>query len=170
MFCREEAEIERLALAKKLALTCKSDNDEEREKAAAKDLDKELEDLLDDPYLESYMQQRMKEMIERTQNTSKIFGQVIELTSGQSFLDHIEQEDKKVIVIILVYDPAVEGCEAMAGCIDCLASEYKNVKFCKILPTASGFPMSKQFKSSGLPALIVHRAGTHHTQSNNFQI
>jgi len=102
---------------------------------------------------------RMKEMMERTQNTTKMVGSVIELTSGQSFLDHIEKEDSKVIVIILVYDPAVEGCQAMAGCIDCLAKEYRNVKFCKILPTASGFPMSKQFKSSGLPALVVHRAG-----------
>merc|ERR1712045_162710 len=53
--------------------------------------------------------------------------------------------------------PAVEGCQAMSGCLDVLASEYVTVKFCKILSSAAG--LSKHFKLSGVPALIIYRAG-----------
>jgi len=154
---REEAEVEKLALAKKLALTCRSTDDDDKAKQKEDCVDKELEELLDDGFLESYMQQRMMEMIEKTQNTTKKFGRVIELPTGDSLLDNVDKEDKKVIVIVLVYEPTVDGCEAMEGCIDCLAADYTNVKFCKILSTAAG--LSKHFKSSGVPALIVYRAG-----------
>ena len=144
-------------LAKRLALTCKSDNDEDKAKKKEENVDKELEELLDDGFLESYMQQRMQEMLERTQNTTKRFGSVIPLMTGESLLDAVDQEDSRVTVIILVYEPQAGGCPAMLGCLDCLAGEYVGVKFCKILSTAAG--LSKHFKSSGVPALIVYRAG-----------
>jgi len=154
---REEAEIEKMNLAKRLALTCKSDNDEDKAKKKEENVDKELEELLDDGFLESYMQQRMQEMLERTQNTTKRFGSVIPLMTGENLLDAVDQEDSRVTVIILVYEPQAGGCPAMLGCLDCLAGEYAGVKFCKILSTAAG--LSKHFKSSGVPALIVYRAG-----------
>ena len=154
---REEAEVERMNLAKRLALTCKSDNDEEKDKKKEENVDRELEELLDDGFLESYMQQRMQEMIERTQNTTKRFGTVKPLDTGESFLAAVDQEDVKVTVIILVYEPQGPGCVAMQGCLDCLAQEHPGVKFCKILSTAAG--LSRHFKSSGVPALIIYRAG-----------
>lgn len=154
---REEAEVERMNLAKRLALTCKSDNDEEKDKKKEENVDRELEELLDDGFLESYMQQRMQEMIERTQNTTKRFGTVKSLDTGESFLAAVDQEDVKVTVIILVYEPQGPGCVAMQGCLDCLAQEQPGVKFCKILSTAAG--LSRHFKSSGVPALIIYRAG-----------
>ena len=157
---QEEAEMEKMALAKRLALTCKSDNDEDKDKKKEENVDRELEELLDDGFLESYMQQRMQEMIERTQNTTKKFGTVIPLVTGESFLAAVDQEDVKVTVMILVYEPRGPGCEAMQGCLDCLAQEYPGVKFCKILSTAAG--LSKHFKSSGVPALIIYRAGQIH--------
>ena len=61
---REEAEVEKLALAKKLALTCRSTDDDDKAKQKEDCVDKELEELLDDGFLESYMQQRMMEMID----------------------------------------------------------------------------------------------------------
>ena len=160
---REEAEVEKMALAKRLALTCKSDNDEDKDKKKEENVDRELEELLDDGFLESYMQQRMQEMIERTQNTTKKFGTVTPLVTGESYLAAVDQEDVKVTVIILVYEPRGPGCEAMQGCLDCLAQEHPGVKFCKILSTAAG--LSKHFKSSGVPALIIYRAGQSGTGS-----
>ena len=154
---REEAEMEKINLAKKLALTCRSTNDDDKAKQKEEAVDKELEELLDDGFLESYMQQRMREMMDKTQNTQKKFGKVIELHSGDSFLDAVDMEDKKVTVMIFVHEPAVEGCQAMSGCLDVLASEYVTVKFCKILSSAAG--LSKHFKLSGVPALIIYRAG-----------
>ena len=154
---REEAEMEKINLAKKLALTCRSTNDDDKAKQKEEAVDKELEELLDDGFLESYMQQRMREMMDKTQNTQKKFGKVIELHSGDSFLDAVDMEDKKVTVMIFVHEPGVEGCQAMSGCLDVLASEYVTVKFCKILSSAAG--LSKHFKLSGVPALIIYRAG-----------
>ena len=124
-------------------------------------MDRELEELLDDDFLKDFMEARMKEMMERTQNTTKRFGSVIQLDSGESFLDCSEREDEKVTVVVMVYDPRVEGCEAMAGCLEVLAPQYLHIKWCKILSTAPGFSshLSKQFKTTALPALLIYRAG-----------
>lgn len=154
---REEAQLEKLALAQKLSLTCRSTNDDEKAAKKEADIDKELEELLDDDFLETYMQKRMQEMMsERSQHVKK-FGQVINLYTGDSFLDNVDQEDKRVTVIVMIYEPNVDGCAAMNGSIECLASEYTNVKFCKILSTAAG--LSKHFKASGVPALLIYKAG-----------
>ena len=124
-------------------------------------MDRELEELLDDDFLKDFMEARMKEMMERTQNTTKRFGSVIQLESGEGFLDCSEREDEKVTVVVMVYDPRVEGCEAMAGCLEVLAPQYLHIKWCKILSTAPGFSshLSKQFKTTALPALLIYRAG-----------
>jgi len=153
---REEAELEKMALAQKLSLTCRSTNDDDKAAKKDADIDTELEELLDDGFLEAYMQKRMQEMMESTQNVKR-FGMVVDLFSGESFLDNVDQEDERVTVVIMIYEPNSEGCTSMNGSIECLASEYVNVKFCKILSTAAG--LSKHFKSSGVPALLIYRAG-----------
>ena len=78
-----------MALAKKLALTCRTSNDDDKAKQKEEKVDRELEELLDDGFLQDYMQRRMQEMIEKTQNTTKTFGRVIELHTGESFLDSV---------------------------------------------------------------------------------
>jgi len=153
---REEAELEKMALAQKLSLTCRSTNDDEKAAQKDKDMDAELDELLDDDFLESYMQKRMQEMLESTQNVKR-FGRVVDLFTGESFLDNVDQEDKRVTVIIMIYEPNADGCDSMSGSIECLAGEYVNVKFCKILSTAAG--LSKHFKASGVPALLIYKAG-----------
>ena len=44
LFSREEAEIEKLALAKKLALTCRSTNDDDKQKQKDDAIDQEIEE------------------------------------------------------------------------------------------------------------------------------
>ena len=161
-----------MALAKKLALTCRTSNDDDKAKQKEEMVDKELEELLDDGFLQDYMQRRMQEMMEKTQNTTKTFGKVIELNTGESFLDSVDREDSKVTVIVLVHEPSVTGCQAMAGCLECLAADYVNIKWCKILSTATDFSthLSKLFKSTGVPALLVYRAGLSPPVQNLFSI
>jgi len=154
---REEAELEKMALAQKLALTCRSTNDDDKAAKKDADIDTELEELLDDGFLEAYMQKRMQEMMMEKNQHVKKFGRVVDLFTGESFLDHVDQEDKRVTVIVEIYEPNVDGCSSMNGSIECLATEYVNVKFCKILSTAAG--LSKHFKASGVPALLIYKAG-----------
>lgn len=153
---KEEADAEKLALAKKLALTCRTEKEDSKAKAREEEVDLELEALLDDDFLENYMAQRMREMMAKTNQTKK-FGNVVDLADGEAFLNQIDEEDKSVTVIIMIYEPGAEGCEAMNGCVECLAQDYPSVKFCRILSSAAG--LSKHFKASGIPALLIYKAG-----------
>lgn len=154
---REEAELERLALAKKLSLSCRTEREDAEERQRQEQLDREMESLLEeDDFMQVYMQKRMQELMNLTRS-NKVFGELISLMTGEDFLAAIDQEDKAVTVIILLQEPGVEGCEAMKGCLACIARDYKNVKFCEIAASAAG--LSRHFKVSGVPAMLVYRAG-----------
>lgn len=152
---REEAEVEKLALAKKLCLNARTGAEDDKAKADEAKLEAEMDALMDDDFLESYMSRRMQEMMAGA-NQAKKFGAVVELRDADAFLMQIEGEDKTVTVVIMIYEPGAEGCAAMAGCIECLAADYRTVKFCRILSTAAG--LSKHFKAEGVPALLVYKA------------
>jgi Phosducin len=68
-----EKERERLALFKKLSLTCRSTLDEDKEKQKQDEEDEEL--FGEDPFLQQYVQQRMEEMIAHS-NALPAFGNV----------------------------------------------------------------------------------------------
>lgn len=148
--------MEKVALAKKLCLTARTDKEDTAARAKEADIDAELDALLDDDFLESYMARRMREMMSKTNQTRR-FGQVLNLPDADSFLSQIDGEEKSVTVIIMIYEPGAEGCPAMSGCVENLAGDFPTVKFCKILSTAAG--LSKHFKASGVPALLVYKAG-----------
>ncbi|XP_065338694.1 phosducin-like protein [Cloeon dipterum] len=149
-----EKEQERLALFKKLSLTCRSTLDEEKEKQKEEEEDEEL--FLEDAFLQQYMQKRMAEMIAHSASLP-VFGKVVPIKDCIQLLSEIEDENKGVTVIIHVYEENVEGCEAMHGCIMCLSQQYPRVKFCQVSSRVAG--LSEQFQVSGVPALLVYKAG-----------
>lgn len=151
---RAEQDREKLALMKKLTLTCRTTLEDEREKIAQEDPD--LADLLNDDFLLEYQKQRMKEMIQQNKN-SKVFGQLYNLTDSQQFLDAIDQEPKHITIIIHIYEENSEACYVTNSCLEELCVEYPSVKFCKIIASKAG--MSKHFKSSGVPAILVYKSG-----------
>ncbi|XP_064487148.1 phosducin-like protein [Ornithodoros turicata] len=152
---REQQERERLQLIKKLSLTCKSDRDAEREKE--EDVDKDLQEVLEDDFLKEYMRKRMEEMMTKTIAKPK-FGKLLRLKDGQEFLDAVDKEKKGVTVITHIYADGIQGCEAMNGCLQCLAEEYPQVKFCVVEASSAG--MSRHFERSGVPALLVYKDGS----------
>ncbi|XP_067003543.2 phosducin-like protein [Anabrus simplex] len=151
---RAEQEKERLALFQKLSLTCRSTLDDEKEKRAEED--PEFADLLNDEFLLDYQKQRMKEMMSRISALPK-FGKVYNLSNAMEFLDAVDKENREVTVIVHIYEENVPACEAMNGCLISLSQEYSQVKFCKIIGSAAG--VSKRFKISGVPALLVYKNG-----------
>ncbi|XP_068235113.1 phosducin-like protein [Palaemon carinicauda] len=152
---RKEQEREKVLLAKKLALTCRSHLDDEKEKDKKEEDD--VDALIDDEFLHQYISKRMEEMMANTSMKTQ-FGRLISLEDGNSFLDAIDKEDKGVTVIVHLYDQEALGCEAMNGCLSCLAQDYPYVKFCKLPASAAG--VSSHFKVTGLPALLVYKEGT----------
>lgn len=150
---RVEQEKERVELMKKLSLTCSSVRDDEK---AKEEVDPELEELLSDNILQQFVQQRMEEMLARTAALPK-FGNVVNISSGQDYLDAVDKEDKNVTIVIHIYEDDAPGCEAMNGCLMCLSQEHPNVKFCKVKASIAG--VSRRFKVSGVPALLVYKGG-----------
>lgn len=153
-----EKENERLGLMKKLCITAKTVA-EDKKQAEQDELDAELAELMnDDTVLLQFQQQRMREMLERCGRQQKRFGTVISLNNGDNFLNAIDNEDKTITIIVHIYENKLLACKTMNRCLDELAQSYLNVKFCKIIGSVAG--MSKTFKISGIPALLVYKGGS----------
>ncbi|XP_068912169.1 phosducin-like protein isoform X2 [Tenebrio molitor] len=151
---RNEDEIAKIELMKKLTLTVQSALDEEREKAALED--PELAELLNDEFLLHYQKQRMQELLLQTNHNIK-FGEVIFLKNSEELLDAIDKENKSVAVVVHIYEENIEACHFMNVGLRQLCKIYENVKFCAIIGSRVG--MSKRFKTEGVPALLVYKAG-----------
>ena len=153
---REDAEKEKVELAKKLAMTCRTEREDEEAKEKERKMDEELEALLDDEFLAEYMQKRMKDMMQSAGKRPD-FGALIHLHTAEEFLTAIDNEDKNVVIVASIDEDGVEGCEAMKGCLEIVAKDYPHTKFCRISASTAG--LSKHFKSSGVPALQIYKAG-----------
>lgn len=151
---REEQEMQRQAMMKKLQMTCRSHLNDEKEKKKDKEFMQQIDDV-DDEFLRLYRQKRIEEMRKAFETTPK-FGKVISLDKS-NFIDALDKEKPGVKVIIHVYEENVKACEAMDGCLNCLAKEYPNVKFCKIKATEAC--LSRTFSNNGVPALLIYKNG-----------
>lgn len=150
-----ESERERCELMKKLSITAKTSAEDQKAKEQA-EFDDELNELLNDDFLQQFQKRRMQEMLAMSGVTPK-FGEVISLKNGDDFLTSIDNEHKSVTVIIHIYEDKYRACKSMNKCIIKLAKEYPSVKFCKILSTVAG--LSKNFKTVALPTLIIYKNG-----------
>ncbi|KAG1963730.1 phosducin b isoform X1 [Pimephales promelas] len=110
----------------------------------------------DEKSLRKYRKQCMQEMHEHLSFGPK-FETVYDLDSGEAFLDVIEKEHRLTVVVVHIYKDGVKGCDALNSCMDCLASEYNTVKFCRIPAAATG--AGERFSDDVLPTLLVYKAG-----------
>lgn len=156
---REENEAERIALAKKLSLSARTDKEDqeakEREQKAADEFDNLFGE--DDEFLRDYMKQRMEEMLEKNMCTKRNYGKIVELRSDSEFLDAVDKVDKNVIVVIFVTEDDAPGCAAVQGCLVNIAKDYDHIKFCKMYTSTVG--LSKRFKDKGVPAILAYKGG-----------
>ncbi|XP_028398334.1 phosducin-like protein [Dendronephthya gigantea] len=151
---REEKKAELEALAKKFSITCQSSLDEEKEKNAKKEFEFDEED----EFVKMYHMKRLQEMRKRAEEyVSSIrpqFGSLKDIP-GKEFLDCIDKENPNIVIVMHLYQPGVEGCSAMTGCLKVLSQQYPRVKFCQVPATETG--ISKYFVQNGLPALLVYQ-------------
>ena len=102
------------------------------------------------------MERRMREMMDLNAKR-KSFGQLTHLDDGNQFLNAIDNEDKSVVVLIYIFEHEVTGCKAMYECLKIVAKDHPYAKFCTILGSSAG--LSKHFKASGVPAILVYKSG-----------
>ncbi|XP_056433991.1 phosducin-like protein [Gadus macrocephalus] len=166
---RQEQKKEMERLIKKLSMTCRSDLDLENDKEKQKALEEKIAGKMtlqeynmlqeqedDEDFLQHYRTQRIEQM-RRQLGRGKRFAQVLDLESGEEFLEALDNEDKSTLVMIHIYEHEVPGCEAMRGSLLCLAQEYPLVKFCCV--RSGAISTSALFRGSALPALLVYKAG-----------
>ncbi|GIX77106.1 phosducin-like protein [Caerostris extrusa] len=154
---REEQEQERLAVMKKLSLTCQSTKDEEKSHQNQEDLDAELKELFDDKILEEFKQIHMQQMMEKHSKQSH-FGSVLQIQSGQEYLDAVDKADKTTTVIVYIYSGSDKSCKLMYNCFEELAVEYPEVKFCCVEVSVAG--LSRHFERRGVPAILIYKNGS----------
>ncbi|XP_034106557.1 phosducin-like protein [Drosophila nasuta] len=151
---REETERQRMELAKKLSMNATtSAEDEERKRQ--EELDAEFAELMSEDFLQQYQKQRMAEMLRQTGHNQQ-FGKVEQLSTHEEFLSCVEKESKHTTIIIHIYERGQSACSTLNNCLDTLASEYPSIKFAKICSSVAG--MSRDFRTKGLPALLVYKA------------
>ncbi|XP_031730754.1 phosducin-like isoform X1 [Anarrhichthys ocellatus] len=110
----------------------------------------------DERGLKRYRKHCMQEMHEHL-SCGPTFEEVYELETGDAFLEVIEKEHRLTLVVVHIYQHGVKGCEHLNSCLDCLASEYSSIKFCRIDALATG--AAERFSPEVLPALLVYKAG-----------
>ncbi|CAB1423694.1 unnamed protein product [Pleuronectes platessa] len=110
----------------------------------------------DEGCLKKYRRRCMQEMHDKLSFGPKFEG-VHDLDSGEAFLEVIEKEHHTTVVVVHIYKAGVKGCEELNSCLDCLATEYPTVKFCRIDAVSSG--AGERFSDEVLPTLLVYKAG-----------
>uniref|UniRef100_A0A3P8SK46 Phosducin b n=1 Tax=Amphiprion percula TaxID=161767 RepID=A0A3P8SK46_AMPPE len=110
----------------------------------------------DEGCLKKYRRRCMQEMHDKLSFGPKFEG-VHDLDSGEAFLEVIEKEHHTTVVVVHIYKIGIKGCEELNNCLDCLATEYPTVKFCRIDAVASG--AAERFSDEFLPTLLVYKAG-----------
>ena len=111
--------------------------EDQEAKAKEEKIDAELEELLDDDFLQEFIEKRMQQLV-TANSSSKKFGRVFSLADGGEFLSCVDEEDKAVLVVMLLYESAVAGCGTAANCLNTLAKERPETKFAKIKASAAG--------------------------------
>lgn len=155
---REEQKAEMEALVKKISITCRSSLEDEDERRREAQVEEEISSLMiDDEFLQEFIQKRMSEMMAKSSQSGRRFHAVQQLGSSEEMLKAIDDEHKSVTVVIHVYDDRVSSCSLMNDALNHLSRQYSSVKFCKIESNVAG--LSRNFTSKGLPALLVYKEG-----------
>lgn len=149
-----DKEAEEQRLMKRLCLTGAT-KAEDAKRQADEALDAELLELMSDDVLLEFQRQRVQEITSKLAKRNH-FGALLELRSGDDFLEAVEGEQQST-VLVHIYEQNIAACRCMNECLANLAREMPTIKFCKILSTKAGTSIS--FKSNALPALIAYKAG-----------
>lgn len=91
------------------------------------------------------------------ESSRRKFGRVHALANCEQFLAAVDEEDKFITVVVLLYEPISPGCLNAVKAIEWLANDYPHVKFCSVRPSL--ISMSINFKMGGVPALLAYKGG-----------
>jgi hypothetical protein len=112
----------------------------------------ELEDDLDEEFLNQYKQQRLKEITEEKAKP-KFVG--LREISRQDYIDEVTNAEKDTFVVLHLYQSFVETCTLINQVLDQLSHIHRNIKFLKIVSTKC----IENYPDTHVPTIIVYKNG-----------
>ena len=123
-----------------------------RDEDGLNDLDDEEPDSDEEAFLEELRKTRLREMMG---NMNKpMFGNVREVSSAD-FLEEIDSEDVRVLVIVHLYEPSVNSCTRMNRFIEEIARSMSSIKFLRMHASRNEIELDRMT----LPILNIYRGG-----------
>jgi len=158
---RAEDDAERIALMKKLSLSCRTDAEDQEARERERKAQEEMDDLFDedDEFMRSFMQKRMEELMDKNVSTVSAYGKIIDIHNDGQFLDAVDSVAQNVVVVIYLTDDDAPGCDAVNGCLVNIAKDYDHIKFCRMKVAAVAGCLSSKFKDKGVPAILAYKGG-----------
>ncbi|OXA37248.1 phosducin-like protein isoform X3 [Folsomia candida] len=170
---RREEEQNLIRMVKESSLSCRTEREDQQAAEMLEEIhekiadevgtDPDLEDLLSDKVLEQFIQKRM-ELMSSGEGASGAdcfprFGVgLVEIASGDEFLQIVDGSDPRVPVVVHIYDDQHPECARLNECLASLSELYPRVQFCKMRAREGG--MSAVFQAKGVPALLVYKGGS----------
>jgi hypothetical protein len=115
-------------------------------------LDSEDEDDDDEEFLEEFRKKRLKDMVEKS--NKPVFGNVKEVGSAD-FLEEIDEEDPRVVVVVHLYEPSIQSCTRMNRFIEEMARSMSQIKFLRMHASSNEIILDRMT----LPILNIYQGG-----------
>lgn len=115
-------------------------------------LDEDDIDSEEDEYLEEFRKARLREMMASV--NKPVFGNVKEVGAAD-FLEEIDNEDPRVVVVVHLYEPSVNSCTRMNRFIEEMARTMSQIKFLRMHASSNEIELDRMT----LPILNIYRGG-----------
>ena len=110
----------------------------------------------DDAFLSVYRAERLKQMQQKNIVSGVRYGEVIEITCADDFLEAVSDCPHNTPVVSHLYDPGVTECKTINTLLEDLAKRMPFVKFIKLVSGCNDLPVIDRVI---LPALSVYVDG-----------
>jgi hypothetical protein len=153
---REAVALQRQAILTRMAEGYKMSAEESALYAAAAPahdetlLDSDDED--DAEFLEEFRKQRLQEMMQKSNKPT--FRELKEVSTAD-FLEEVETEDKRVVVVVHLYESSVQACVRMNRFLEEMVRTMPEIKFLRMHATSNQIEVDRLT----LPILNIYRAG-----------
>ncbi len=113
-----------------------------------------LYDNDDGAFMREFREKRLNEL--RVQTAAlPTFGLVRDLESSDRFLCEVDEEDRRVFVVVHLFEPSVLSCIRMNRILDEIAHTWPHVKFLRMHASRHEIEVDRMT----LPILTLYRAG-----------
>ena len=115
----------------------------------------ELDDLDfedDSEFMEEFRKKRLQEML--TSSSAPLFTGCLDVDTS-NFLEEVEKEDSRVVVIVHLYEPSIPTCVRMNRFLEEISTSMRDIKFLRMSASANLIEVDRLT----LPILNIYKGG-----------